>query len=101
MRRNQSSSGFDSANLTDFIAGFGTENMDGDFWLGLETMHKLTQHMPHTMRIELTDSFGTTAQADYGATRVRRIIYGAISSLLQSIQKRYFSHSAMCVIFER
>jgi len=40
-------------NLTwdEYKAGFGS--IDGDFWLGLEKMHLLTQSQPYRLRVEV------------------------------------------------
>lgn len=37
----------------DYSLGFGS--LKGDFWLGLEIVHRLTQQRPHELLIELTD----------------------------------------------
>ena len=37
----------------DYSLGFGS--LKGDFWLGLEIVHRLTQQRAHELLIELTD----------------------------------------------
>ena len=47
----------------DYKRGFG--NLNGEFWLGLDKMHRLTKEGRNRIRVELTDTEGNTAYADY------------------------------------
>ncbi|KAL9964443.1 hypothetical protein ACROYT_G028087 [Oculina patagonica] len=47
----------------DYKRGFG--NLNGEFWLGLDKMHRLTKSGRNKIRIELEDIEGKTAYADY------------------------------------
>ena len=46
----------------DFKRGFG--NLNGEFWLGLDKMHRLTKTKSR-LRVELEDTRGKTAYAEY------------------------------------
>ena len=43
--------------------GFG--NLNGEFWLGLDKMHRLTKEGKNRLRVELEDTEGNTAFAEY------------------------------------
>lgn len=47
----------------DYKNGFG--NLDGEFWLGLKKMHRLTMFERNRLRIDLGDTSGNTRYADY------------------------------------
>ncbi|KFB41109.1 AGAP011225-PA-like protein [Anopheles sinensis] len=51
-------------NWTDYRNGFG--NLNGEFWLGLEHVHKMTKHQPHELLIEMKDFHGNYGYAKYG-----------------------------------
>ena len=44
--------------------GFG--NLSGEFWLGLDKIHRLTSSGKHKLRVDLEDSKGNTVYAEYG-----------------------------------
>ena len=46
----------------DYKNGFG--NLNGEFWLGLDKIHRLTQ-TKHRLRVDLEDTTGKTAYAEY------------------------------------
>ena len=50
-------------NWTDYKQGFG--NLSGEFWLGLDKIHRLTSQTKNTLRVELEDFEGNTAYAEY------------------------------------
>lgn len=54
-------------NWNDYVRGFG--NINGEFWLGLEKIHRLTNRtesmLPAKLRVELKDYDGSEAFADY------------------------------------
>ena len=50
-------------NWTDYKQGFG--NLSGEFWLGLDKIHRLTSQTKNTLRVELEDFDGNTAYAEY------------------------------------
>ena len=47
----------------DYKGGFG--NLNGEFWLGLDNMHRLTKEGRNIIRVELQDTEGKTAYAEY------------------------------------
>ena len=47
----------------DYKNGFG--NLNGEFWLGLDKMNRLTSHIKNKLRVELEDFNGNTAYAEY------------------------------------
>ena len=49
-------------NWTDYQQGFG--NLDGEFWLGLEKIHRLTSTATQ-LRVDLQDFEGNSAYAQY------------------------------------
>ena len=46
-----------------FKQGFG--NLKGEFWLGLDKIHRLTVSSNNTLRVDLEDNLGNTAFAEY------------------------------------
>ena len=50
-------------NWTGYKQGFG--NLSGEFWLGLENIHRLTSQTNNKLRVELEDFEGKTAYAEY------------------------------------
>ena len=50
-------------NWTDYKQGFG--NLTGEFWLGLDKIHRLTSQTNNKLRVELEDFEGKTAYAEY------------------------------------
>ena len=57
-------------NWDDYVHGFG--NLNGEFWLGLSKIHRLTANTSHTnvLRVDLGDFDGSTAYAKYSTFRV-------------------------------
>ena len=49
-------------NWSDYKNGFG--NIDGEFWLGLEKIHRLTKS-PSKLRVDLEDFDDKTSYAEY------------------------------------
>ncbi|KAL9985716.1 hypothetical protein ACROYT_G008154 [Oculina patagonica] len=47
----------------DYKNGFG--NLNGEFWLGLDKIHRLTKATKYRLRVDLEDTAGKTAYADY------------------------------------
>ena len=47
----------------DYKLGFG--NLNGEFWLGLDKIHRLTTSARHRLRVDLEDTKGKTAYAEY------------------------------------
>ena len=52
----------------EFKVGFGTP--DGNFWLGLEKIHKMTNSAPYKLRIEFKLQTGSWYSAEYDTFRV-------------------------------
>ena len=50
-------------NWKDYENGFGS--LTGEFWLGLEKLHRLTANGDWTLRIELEDFYGNDSYAEY------------------------------------
>ncbi|XP_078355420.1 ryncolin-1-like [Oculina patagonica] len=48
---------------TDYKRGFG--NLNGEFWLGLDKIHRLTKTTKNRLRVDLEDTAGKTAYAEY------------------------------------
>lgn len=49
----------------DYRRGFG--RADGEYWLGLQTLHLLTLQAPYELRVELEDFENNSAAATYGS----------------------------------
>ena len=47
----------------DYKLGFG--NLSGEFWLGLDKIHRLTSQTNNKLRVELEDFDGNTSYAEY------------------------------------
>ena len=52
----------------DYKRGFG--NLNGEFWLGLDKIHRLTVSGGYKLRIDLEDIHGKTAFAEYSSFSV-------------------------------
>ena len=52
----------------DYKRGFG--NLNGEFWLGLDKIHRLTARSSNKLRVDLEDFYGKTAFAEYGSFSV-------------------------------
>ena len=50
-------------NWTDYEEGFGY--LDHEFWLGLSKIHRLTEDVTCTLRVDLGDAQGNRAYANY------------------------------------
>ena len=57
-------------NWNDYVNGFG--NLNGEFWLGLSKIHRLTANTSHTnmLRVDLGDFDGNTVYAKYSTVRI-------------------------------
>ncbi|KAL9961213.1 hypothetical protein ACROYT_G030116 [Oculina patagonica] len=49
----------------DYKGGFG--NLNGEYWLGLEKIHRLTSSGQYNLRVDLEDFAGNTVYAEYGS----------------------------------
>ena len=47
----------------DYKRGFG--NLNGEFWLGLDKIHRMTNSDRYKVRVDLEDTAGNTAYAEY------------------------------------
>ena len=56
-------------NLSDYKHGFG--NLRGEFWLGLDRIHRLTSDNNSMLRVDMEDFEGKTAYAEYSSFGVR------------------------------
>ena len=52
----------------DYKRGFG--NLNGEFWLGLDKIHRLTARSSNKLRVDLEDLHGKTAFAEYSSFSV-------------------------------
>ena len=52
----------------DYKRGFG--NLNGEFWLGLDKIHRLTVSGSYKLRVDLEDLHGSTAFAQYSSFAV-------------------------------
>ena len=50
-------------NWSDYKHGFG--NLSGEFWLGLDKIHRLTSDNNSMLRVDLEDFEGNTSYAEY------------------------------------
>ena len=50
-------------NWAEYKQGFG--NLSGEFWLGLDKIHRMTSQTKNKLRVELEDFDGNTAYAEY------------------------------------
>ena len=55
-------------NWSDYKAGFG--DLHGEFWLGLDKIHRLTSNDSNMLRVDLEDFEGSTRFAEYDTFRV-------------------------------
>ncbi|XP_066023290.1 uncharacterized protein [Pocillopora verrucosa] len=55
-------------NWTNYKTGFGSLN--GEFWLGLDRIHRLTNSSNNKLRVDLEDMSGNTAYAEYSVFTV-------------------------------
>jgi hypothetical protein len=53
---------------SDYKAGFG--NLDGEFWLGLDKLHRLSKSGQDVLRVDLMDFNGAQHYAKYGTFSV-------------------------------
>ena len=59
---------------SNYRQGFG--NSSGEFWIGLETMHSLTQNRTYKLRIHLEDFEGNTRYAEYSTFAISDEAHG-------------------------
>ena len=50
-------------NWSDYKVGFG--DLNGEFWLGLDKIHRLTSYDKSMLRVHLEDFEGNTSYAEY------------------------------------
>ena len=55
-------------NWADYVKGFG--DLNGEFWLGLNKMHRLTQAANTTLRVDLADFEGGKRYGNYSTFQV-------------------------------
>ena len=52
----------------EYKKGFG--ELSGEFWLGLDKIHRLTGQTDNRLRVDLVDNDGNTGYAEYGTFTV-------------------------------
>ena len=52
----------------EYIYGFGS--LYGDFWLGNEKLHNITQSKPYKLRVDMWDWTGQQSYAEYSTFKV-------------------------------
>ena len=73
-------------NWSDYKVGFG--DLDGEFWLGLDKIHRLTSDDNSMLRVDLEDFEGNTAYAEYNKFGVKnendqyRLNFGSFSGII-------------------
>ena len=55
-------------NWTEYKRGYG--NLTGEFWLGLDNLHRLTSSGKYKLRVDLEDFAGNAYYAEYGLFKV-------------------------------
>ena len=78
---------------TDYKNGFG--NLHGEFWLGLDKIHRLTTTIKNKLRVHLMDTKGNTAYAEYNMLAVAsenkyKLSLGTYSGNLGDNKEIYF-----------
>lgn len=53
----------------DYKSGFG--NLNGEYWLGLDKIHRLTSDSQNEIRIDMEDTLGNTKYANYDSFKVK------------------------------
>ncbi|PFX23161.1 Angiopoietin-related protein 7 [Stylophora pistillata] len=90
---------FNNRGWADFKRGFG--NLNGEFWLGLDKIHRLTKTKSR-LRVELEDTQGKTAYAEYDMFSVsserNKYRLGLGNYTVKCIQSVYLSILARIVI---
>lgn len=54
----------------DYKLGFGDQN--GQFWLGNEYLHRMTESGEHELRVDLVESYGYRVHASYSSFKIGR-----------------------------
>ena len=78
---------------TDYKNGFG--NLHGEFWLGLDKIHRLTTTIKNKLRVHLMDTKSKTAYAEYNMLAVAsenkyKLSLGTYSGNLGGNKEIYF-----------
>ena len=78
---------------TDYKNGFG--NLHGEFWLGLDKIHRLTTTIKNKLRVHLMDTKGKTAYTEYNMLAVAsenkyKLSLGTYSGNLGDNKEIYF-----------
>ena len=55
-------------NFAEYREGFG--DLNGEFWLGNDILHRLTAHGEYELRVDLGDFDGKSASAVYSGFRI-------------------------------
>ena len=88
-------------NWADYKQGFG--NLNGEFWLGLDKIHRLTSENNSVLRVDLEDFSGERVFAEYDMFAVQseddkyRLILGAYSGNLLSFPIYPFDEAGLTV----
>ena len=86
----------------EYKRGFG--NLSGEFWLGLDKIHRLTSNESYKLRVDLEDFAGNTSYAEYDLFKIAsegekyELSVGSYSGLIShhfSLQIFYICHWEM------
>ena len=89
----------------DYKNGFG--NLDGEFWLGLDKIYRLTEKKRNRLRVDLEETTGNTTYAEYDMFAVTNettkyklslgmysgIVLGMYMILIHSILSSFLNYS--------
>ena len=79
----------------EYKRGFG--NLNGEFWLGLDKIHRLTVSSGNRLRVDLEDLHGSTVFAEYSSVTVAserakyQLSLGSYSGTIGSVDAVLFS----------
>jgi ficolin len=85
-------------NWTEYKNGFG--KLTGEFWLGLDKIHRLSANGQNVLRVDLESFENETRYANFGTFAVGNENEGYILSIGQYTGKKYFQYRTFYRVFE-